>query len=62
MVYSVNFTQFVIFHFTAHTFYGDNNGVKAKRLIKFYNLRLDSMTELKIDESSFVTVFDDRFV
>eukprot|EP00102_Acyrthosiphon_pisum_P016478 XP_008187450.1 PREDICTED: dynein regulatory complex subunit 7-like [Acyrthosiphon pisum] len=43
-----------------HTFYGDCNNIKTKRFVTFYNLRLDSMAELNIDENSFITTFNDR--
>ncbi|KAL4141543.1 hypothetical protein QTP88_004168 [Uroleucon formosanum] len=43
-----------------HTFYGDCNNIETKRFVTFYNLRLDSMAELNIDENSFITTFNDR--
>ncbi|CAH1723951.1 unnamed protein product [Aphis gossypii] len=43
-----------------HKFYGDCNNIQTKRFVTFYNLRLDSMAELKIDENSFITTFNDR--
>jgi len=43
-------------------FYDDCNNIHTKRFVTFYNLRLDSMAELKIDEKSFITMFNDRSV
>ncbi|XP_022183400.1 dynein regulatory complex subunit 7-like isoform X2 [Myzus persicae] len=43
-----------------HKFYGDCNNIETKRFLTFYNLRLDSMAELKIDKNSFTTAFNDR--
>ncbi|CAI6342726.1 unnamed protein product [Macrosiphum euphorbiae] len=44
----------------SHTFYGACNNIKTKRFVTFFNLRLDSMAELNIDENSFTTTFNDR--
>ncbi|VVC24351.1 Hypothetical protein CINCED_3A009486 [Cinara cedri] len=43
-----------------HKFRGDGNSLETERSITFYNLRLDSMTELNIDSNSFTTLFKDR--
>jgi len=52
----------MVLNLIAHTFYGDSNNIKTKRFLTFYNLRLDSMAELKIDEKSFISTFNDRSV
>ncbi|CAH1733010.1 unnamed protein product [Aphis gossypii] len=43
-----------------HKFYGDCNNIKTKRLVTFYNLRLDSMAQIIIDENSFTITYNDR--
>ncbi|XP_025200554.1 LOW QUALITY PROTEIN: dynein regulatory complex subunit 7-like [Melanaphis sacchari] len=43
-----------------HKFYGDCNNIETTRLITFYNLRLDSMAEIKINENSFIITYNDR--
>jgi len=52
----------MVLYLIAHTFYGDCNNIKIKRFVTFYNLRLDSMAELNIDDNSFITMFNDRLV
>lgn len=52
----------MVLYLIAHTFYGDCNNIETKRFVTFYNLRLDSMAELNIDENSFITTFNDRSV
>ncbi|XP_025205390.1 dynein regulatory complex subunit 7-like, partial [Melanaphis sacchari] len=43
-----------------HKFYGNCNNIQNKHFVTFYNLRLDSMAELQIDENSFITTFNER--
>lgn len=45
-----------------HKFCGDSGNIETKRTITYYNLRLDSMIELKIDAKSFVALFKERYV
>lgn len=50
-----------IFYFIiVHKFCGECYNMKTKRWIKFYDFRLDSMSELRIDENSFVISYIDR--
>jgi len=60
----MNYLNYIFdcFYPIEHTFYGDSNNIKTKRFVTFYNLRLDSMAELNIDENSFITTFNDRSV
>lgn len=50
-----------IFHFIAHKYCGVCNSIQTERLVTYYNLRLDSMIELKIDADSFIVKFNDRY-
>lgn len=52
----------LIYNFLVHKFFGDSGNIETKRSVTFYNLRLDSMVELKIDAKSFVALFKERYV
>ncbi|VVC24088.1 Hypothetical protein CINCED_3A019886 [Cinara cedri] len=43
-----------------HKFCGESSDIETKRLITFYNVRLDSIVSLKIDENYFIALFKDR--
>lgn len=42
-------------------FCGVCNSIQTERLVTYYNLRLDSMIELKVDAGSFIAKFNDRY-
>ncbi|XP_060845456.1 dynein regulatory complex subunit 7-like [Rhopalosiphum padi] len=43
-----------------HKFYGDCYNIETARLFTFYNLRLDSIAEIKINQDSFIITYNDR--
>eukprot|EP00102_Acyrthosiphon_pisum_P008125 XP_003244287.1 PREDICTED: dynein regulatory complex subunit 7-like [Acyrthosiphon pisum] len=43
-----------------HKFYGDCDNIETRRLVTFYELRLDSMADIKVNENSFIITYNDR--
>jgi hypothetical protein len=58
----ISYSKCVMYIFIEHKFYGDCYNIETARLFTFYNLRLDSIAEIKINQDSFIITYNDRFV